>query len=351
MNITKTFFDNTSNGQAVDAYTMTNDHGAYVTILTRGGIIQEIVVPDKNGELKNISIGFDDMKGYESCTGFIGAAIGRSSGRISGAVLRIDDKEYPLAKNDGNNNLHGGPNAFDKVIWEASELCSDDKMSVVLHYLSPDMEEGFPGNLDCTMTYSFDNSNTLTIKYTCTTDIKTFVNLTNHCYFNLSGDFSTKASDHLLQIKADRYVTVDSETIPTGLLSVEGTPFDFRTPKPIQQDIESLDEQLQFAGGYDHAFELNQPSSEALIYAKDTKTGRTLQIKTDAACVVFYSGNYLVDSYIASGNIPLQKRAAFCLETQYYPDAINAPFVKDNFLEPNAIYRTSTSYTFGVDRD
>lgn len=351
MKISKTLFGHTSTGQAVDAYTMTNDHNAYVTILTRGGIIREIVVPDQNGTLRNVSIGFDDMAGYENCSGFIGAAIGRSSGRISGAILQIDGKEYPLSKNDGNNNLHGGPEGFDKKIWEASEFCSDEKMSVVLHYLSPDMEEGFPGNLDCTMTYSFDNSNTLTIKYTCTTDIKTFVNLTNHCYFNLSGDFSTKASDHLLQIQANRYVTVDQETIPTGLQSVIDTPFNFLQAKPIDQDIENPDEQIRFAGGYDHAFELNQPSKEPLIYAKDSKTGRTLSITTDAACVVFYSGNYLNDSYIASGNVPLQKRAAFCLETQYYPDAINAPFVKDQYLEPNAIYRTTTSYTFGVDKN
>jgi aldose 1-epimerase len=346
MEISKKLFGKTKAGDEVIQYTLTNENGANVSILNLGGIIREINVPDQNGTLKNVAVSYDDVEKYESYGGYIGAMIGRVGGRISNAAFDIDGTSYTLAKNDGNNNLHGGHVGFDKILWEVSEYCSDEKASLTLHHMSPDMTEGFPGNLDCNVTYSFDNKNALSIQYTCTTDKKTFVNLTNHCYFNLSGDYSTTIHDHELTILANQYTPVNAETIATGIEPVQGTVFDFREGKAIGKNIHDEVTQLLLPGGYDHAFELNQPSSTPLMIAKDPKTGRTMEISTDAACVVFYSGNHLDDSFIASGGIPLQKQAAFCLETQYYPDAINAPFVKSVFLEPEQVYRTKTTYTF-----
>lgn len=346
MAITSKEFGTTKSGALVHEYTMTNDSGSSVSILTLGGIISNISVPDQEGTIKNVVVSFDTVEGYETCPGFIGAAIGRTGGRISGAVLSIDGTDYPLIKNDGENNLHGGPEALDKVIWSASEYQDDTKMSITLHYVSPDMEQGFPGELDCNITYTFTTDNALTIKYTCTTDKKTFVNMTNHSYFNLSGDFSTKITDHILQMHSDNLVAVKEDTIPKELLPVGKTPFDFRFPKTIGQDIEADHEQIKFGSGYDHAFELRQPVKGPNIISEDPKTKRTLEVVTDARCVVFYTANFLSEEYITPGNVPLHSRAAFCLETQDYPDAINAPFVEAKLLEPGQIYRTQTTFKF-----
>ena len=346
MKITSKEFGKTKNKEKVQEYTMTNDQGSSVSLLTLGGIISEICVPDSEGTIKNVVASFDTVEGYESCPAFIGAAIGRTGGRISNALLSIDHIDYPLAKNDGENNLHGGPNGLDKAIWSVSQYQDKDKMSLSLHYLSPDMESGFPGELDCNISYTFTNENTLTLKYTCTTDKKTYVNMTNHSYFNLSGDFTSKITDHILQIHSDNLVAVKEDTIPKALLPVSMTPFDFRFPKAIGKDIKSHHEQIIFGSGYDHAFELRHPLKGPNIIAEDPKTKRTLEVTTDAACVVFYTGNFLTEDYISRAGIPLHKRAAFCLETQDYPDAIHAPFVQAKFLEPGQVYRSQTSFKF-----
>lgn len=346
MTITSKEFGKTKHGELVHEYTMTNDSGSSVSILTFGGVISKLCVPDKEGTIENVVVAFDTVEAYEACPGFIGAAIGRTGGRISNAILSIDGVDYPLAKNDGQNNLHGGPNALDKAIWSASEYQDDSKMSITLHYLSPDMEEGFPGELDCNITYTFTQDNALTIKYTCTSDKKTFVNMTNHSYFNLSGDFTTKITDQILQMHSDNLVAVREDTIPKELLPVSMTPFDFRLPKAIGQDIDADHEQIKFGSGYDHAFELRQPVNGPNIIAEDPKTKRTMEVTTDARCVVLYTANFLSEEYIALGNVPLHPRSAFCLETQDYPDAINAPFVEAKLLEPGQIYRTTTTFKF-----
>ncbi len=346
MKINSKLFGQTQQGEDVFQYTLTNSNGANVSILNLGGIIHEINVPDPQGNIKNVVISYDSVEKYETYDGYIGTMVGRVGGRISGAGFDIDGIHYPLAQNDGPNNLHGGVHGFDKIIWEVSEFCSDNKASLTLHHMSPDMTEGFPGNLDCTVTYTFDNTNALTIQYTCTTDKKTFVNLTNHSYFNLSGDFSTTIHDHLLTIHANRYTPVNAETIATGLDSVDGTVFDFRQGQPIGKHIADDIEQIQLARGYDHAFELDTTKKQPVIFAHDPKTGRHMEVSTDSSCVVFYSGNYLDESFIANDGIPLKKQVGFCLETQYYPDAINAPFVESIFLEPGQLYRTKTTYRF-----
>lgn len=346
MQITSKLFGTTKANKEVYQYTLTNDSGAYVSILTLGGTLREIVVPDQNGVLGNVCLGYDDVASYEQDTAFLGAAIGRSSGRISGANLVIDGVSYPLAKNDGENNLHGGPNALDKQIWEASEYVTADKANLTLHYLSPDMEEGFPGELDCNITYSFNNDNELTIKYVCTTDKKTFVNLTNHCYFNLSADFTKTHYEHMMKMNASRYVETDSTSIPTGIVPVADTPFDFTTAKPIGRDIDAQHEQIIFGKGYDHPFVLDKDAVGPGVVVSEPTTGRVMEVTTDEDCVVFYSGNFLTGALPASGNVTFVKRCSFCLETQYYPDAINAPFIESKFLEPGQVYRTSTTYKF-----
>jgi len=346
MKITSREFGKTKKGDTVTEYTMTNDSGASASILTLGGVISEIKVPDTDGKLKNVVVGYKDPEGYENCPDFIGAAIGRSGGRIAGGKLTIDGCLYQLDMNQNPNNLHGGAHAFDKQIWEASEYMDHEKASITLHYLSPDMEEGFPGNLDTNITYTFDNKNTLTIRYKCTTDKKTFVNLTNHSYFNLSGDFSTKITDHLLTMKADHFVAVDEVTIPKGIVAVEGTAFDFTKEKAIGQDIDSDEEQIKLGKGYDHAIRLNQPCQGPHIVVRDPKSGRKMEVTTKEECVVFYTGNFLKPSYITKEGSPLHPRAAFCLETQYYPDSMNHDFIKPIFLSPGKSYETITSFKF-----
>lgn len=348
MNITSKSYGTTSSGITVAEYTITNDNGASVSILTLGGIISKINVPDKDGKLANVVVGYGSVQDYENCPDFIGAAIGRSAGRIAGGKLTIDGELYQLPTNQAPNNLHGGANALDKKVFEASESVSADEASVTLHYLSPDMEEGFPGNLDVNITYTFDNDNTLSIKYLCTTDKKTFVNLTNHSYFNLSGDYSTKILDHELSMKADNLVAVDDVTIPVGIVPVEGTPFNFTSGKTIGQDIDADDDQIIKGSGYDHAFQLNQPCEGPHVVAKDPKTGRVMEVTTDEACVVFYTGNFLLKDYITVEGTPLHKRAAFCLETQYYPDSMNHDFIEPKFLSPGEVYRTTTKFKFTV---
>lgn len=346
MNIICKEFGTTQKGNLIHEYTLVNDAGASASVITYGGAISKIMVPDKEGNLANVVVGFKDVEGYENCPDFIGAAIGRSGGRIAGGKLTIDGVLYQLPKNQGENNLHGGNNSLDKAIWEASEYMDSEKASVTLHYLSPDMEEGFPGNLDCNITYTFNNENELTIRYVCTTDKKTFVNLTNHSYFNLSGDYTTKITDHQLMMKADHLVAVDDVTIPTAIVPVTGTAFDFTASKPIGQDIDADEEQIRFGSGYDHAFQLNQPTDGPHMVASDPKSGRVMEVTTKEQCVVFYTGNFLQKEFITVDGTPLHSRAAFCLETQYYPDSMNHDFIQPKFLSPDEIYRTKTTFKF-----
>ena len=341
-------FGKTSTGLPVTQYTMTNNNGASVSVLNLGGIISQILVPDRDGNLDNVVVGFKSVQDYENCPDFIGAAIGRSAGRIANGNLVIDGETYKLPLNQAPNNLHGGSNGLDKQIFEVTEQLSGQAASITLHYLSPDLEEGFPGNLDVNITYSFNDENILTLKYVCTTDRKTFVNLTNHSYFNLSGDYTTKTTDHELMIKADYFVAVDETTIPVAVIPVKDTPFDFTAKKALGTHIDAEDEQIRLGSGYDHAFQLNQPTDGPHIVAFDPKTGRGMEVTTKEACVVLYSGNFLKKEYITAEGTELHPRAAFCLETQYYPDSMNNDFIEPKFLSPGEIYRTVTSFKFTV---
>lgn len=345
MKIESRHFGDTHLGDSVIEYTITNPSGASVSILNLGGVIRSLIVPDKNGHLGNVVAGFDTVEGYEHCDAFLGALIGRSSGRIRGGSFTIDDITYTLATNNGNNNLHGGPNAFDKKIWSVSEVVEDHQAQLVLHYLSPDMEEGFPGTLDITVIYTFDDKNCLTIDYHGTTDKATYVNMTNHSYFNLSGDLSTKITNHILTLDCSQLLATDSHNLPTQLMDVTNTPFDFRTPKTVGKDIDVAHEQIQFGGGYDHPFKLDH-SRPVQGRLEDPISGRVMEIETDAPACVIYSANFLHSEFIASGNIPLHPRAAICFETQNFPDAPNLDFVEDCILKPSDHYRSKTVFRF-----
>ncbi|NNE76362.1 MAG: galactose mutarotase, partial [Pricia sp.] len=251
----KSEFGTTPDGEKVDRYTLNNEKGMTVEIITYGGRITSLTVPDKNGELQNVVLNFDSLDDYLKTNPFFGALVGRYGNRIANAKFDLDGTEYSLAANNGENSIHGGLKGFDKVVWKVDEASADDKAILKLSYLSKDMEEGFPGNLDVNVTYTLNNDNTLAVTYEATTDKKTIVNLTQHAYFNLSGDFSKTILDHELMLNADKFVPVNEALIPTGKLAeVEGTPFDFTSPKLIGKDIDADNDQIQKGGGYDHTW-------------------------------------------------------------------------------------------------
>lgn len=345
MKITSRSFGFTKNEEEVTEYTLHNDLGSSVSIITLGGIITKINVPDKNKKIENVVLGFNSVKEYEELSAFYGAITGRVAGRISGAKFQIGENLYELAANDGPNNLHSGPVGLDKVVWSASEKVTEDNVILALNYMSPHLDQGFPGNLDLVVRYTFGNDNALSIDYIASTDAETLLNITNHTYFNLSGDFSTTILDHELTIAADTFVAVDALTMPSSIDSVESTPFDFRTAKKVGAQIEDPFQQLLNGKGYDHAFVLN-PGATPQILLKDEKSGRQMEVKTTEACVVCYTGNYLKDTDYVYDHQPIQKRSALCLETQYYPDSQNVDFIPSKTLKPNERYHTKTTFIF-----
>lgn len=345
MKCTSKEFGMTKNNEQVVEYTLTNAHGHYVNIINYGGIITGIHVPDRDGIVKNIVLSYDNIKSYEDESPFFGCITGRMAGRIAGANFTINDTLYTLEKNDGDNNLHGGPIGLDKRIWSATEVVNDDYAELTLSYVSPHMDQGFPGTLDVMVSYKFDDNNDLTITYRATSDSDTICTLTNHSYFNLSGDPSTAILDHLLTISADDYVAVGADILPTQLSSTHETAFDFRTAKNIGQDIHADDVQLKNANGYDHAFVLNKDHTPQIIL-EDPQSGRKMEIKTTDACVVCYTANSLNSDMLLSNQVPLIKNGAVCLETQYYPNAINADFLPTKILKAGEIYLENTVFSF-----
>lgn len=342
--ITKTDFGNAPDGP-VEKYTLKNDQGMEVEIITYGATVQSIKVPDKNGQIGEVTLGFDDLEGYLGEHPYFGAIVGRYGNRIAKGKFSIDGSAYTLATNNGPNALHGGIKGFDKVIWKAEEIAN----GVALQYVSADMEEGYPGVLSVKVSYTLNNGNELLIAYQATTDKPTVCNLTNHTYFNLAG--KGDILNHQLSIKADWMTPVDETLIPTGeLVGVKGTAFDFRAPKLIGRDIEAAEEQIQFGGGYDHNYVLNMQmrvrTSVAKVY--ESTTGRTLELLTREPGVQFYTGNFLDGSIIGKNGRAYAKRSGFCLETQHFPDSPNQPKFPSTILEPGQVYKTSTIYKFGI---
>jgi aldose 1-epimerase len=349
MQTTATSFGHTTDGHEVQLFTLTNAHGLQASITNYGGIVTSLRVPDKNGILGDIVLGFDDVSGYQSpeylkSGPYFGALIGRFGNRIAQGKFVLDGQQYKLAINNGPNSLHGGYKGFDKVIWQAEPGTSADGQTLALTYLSKDGEEGYPGNLTVKVVYTLTSDDALRIEYTATTDKATPLNLTNHSYFNLALGHAPDVLGHLVTLHADRYTVVDDTSIPTGeLRPVQGTPFDFTQPHTIGERI------AQVPGGYDHNWVLNQNGNrQALARVIEPTLGRTLEMFTDEPGVQFYTGNFLDGSLTGKGSIVYGKNAGFCLETQHFPDSPNQPSFPSSILQPGQTYHSITEYRFGV---
>lgn len=349
--VTRAPFGTTPDGRAVELFTLSHPQGMEVAIATYGATIVSLKVPDRNGRLGDVVLGYPTLEGYLRASPYFGAIVGRYGNRIARGRFTLDGTAYQLATNDGPNHLHGGVRGFDKVVWTGQPATTDTTAGVTLTYLSPDGEEGYPGALSVTVTYTLAASNELRVDYVATTSAPTPVNLTQHSYFNLAGAGDILA--HQLTLAADRYTPVDSTLIPTGdLAPVEGTPFDFRAPVPIGARIGQDDEQLRRGRGYDHNFVLNRAGPGLSLAARVTEpaTGRTLEVSTTEPGIQFYSGNFLDGTITGKDGRVYGHRTGFCLETQHYPDSPNQPGFPGTILRPGEEHRSATVFAFGVTR-
>jgi len=341
-----------ADGKKVSLYTLTNKNGVEVKIINRGATVTSWITPDKNGNRNNIVLGFDSLSGYlqKPSIPYFGAIVGRYGNRIGKAQFTIDGNTYKLKANNGPNSLHGGEKGFDKVVWDATPS-SDGSPSLTLTYLSKDGEEGFPGDLKTTVKYTLTDDDELLIQYDAETTKATPVNLTNHSYFNLTGDASNTILDHTVWIDADKFTPVDNTLIPTGeLKAVKGTPFDFTTPHKIGERIASVPGAPP--GGYDHNWVLNNQANSLKLVAwvTDSISGRKLEVYTTEPGLQFYTGNFLNGSINIKDGKPIQKNAAFCMETQHYPDSPNKPDFPSTILKPGEKYHTETKYKVSVNK-
>ena len=335
----------------VTKYTLENANGMQVSVINQGGIITNIVVPDRDGTMADVVLGFDSLSGYLSDYPYFGAFIGRYGNRIAKGKFSVNGEDYTLPINNGPNSLHGGTKGFDKKYWTATPIEEADRVGLALTGSSPDGEEGYPGTLSVTVHYWLDNDNALTLDYEAETDKATPVNLTNHTYFNLKGAGNGDILGHELTLTADRFTPVDETLIPNGELApVEGTPFDFREPTPIGERIDAESEQISYGGGYDHNFVVNRSGTglQQIATVYEPTTGRTLEVETTEPGVQFYSGNFLDGSNVGKGQKPYALRNGFCLETQHFPDSPNQPDFPSTILKPGQTYESTTVYRFGV---
>ena len=346
-------FGATPEGEDVKIYTVTNAGGVEARITDYGGIVVSLKVPDRDGVLGDVVLGYDTLDDYLKDNPFFGTITGRYANRITAGRFTLDGKTYQLATNLPPNHLHGGEKGFDKVVWGTEPFANERGAGLILTYVSVDGEEGYPGTLNVKVTYTLTHDNTLRIDYEATTDKTTIVNLTNHSYFNLKDGGQSSMLDHVLTLNADHFTPTGKTQIPTGeIRPVEGTPFDFRQATPIGARIDQEDEQLKFGFGYDHNFVLNQ-SDEALWLAArvhELTSGRIMEIFTSEPGVQFYSGNFLDGSIIGKEGIAYQHRAGFCLETQHYPDSPNHDNFPSTVLNPGETYRTTTVHKFSLAR-
>lgn len=335
------------NNEPVTQYTLTNPSGMQVSIINYGGTVTDIITPDKNGSKGNVVLGYNSLDGYlQKSNPYFNALIGRYGNRIANGKFKLDGKEYTLAGNDHGNSLHGGNKGYDKVLWKANKLPGDS--SLELTYLSKDGEEGYPGNLSIKVIYTLLSDNKLKIDYSATTDKATPLNLTNHCYFNLSAGKDSTILGHELEILANRYTEVNDNLIPTGELpEVKGTPMDFTSFKKIGKDID------QVKGGYDHNWVLNKKESsfERIASLRDPSSGRQMDVWTTEPGVQFYSGNFLDGTLtLTRDSAKYVKHAGLCLETQHFPDSPNQPSFPNTILKPGETYTQTTVYAFLVNK-
>jgi aldose 1-epimerase len=351
----KRAFGTTTDGKAVDLYTLTNAGGMEVRAMAYGGIIVSLRVKDRDSSLGDVVLGHDTLEGYLKSSPYFGAIIGRYGNRIARGLFTLEGKTYSLATNNGPNALHGGIKGFDKVVWQAEPFRNDKGVGVVFSYTSPDGEEGYPGTLRARVTYTLSDANTLSFEYHAVTDKATPVNLTQHTYFNLAGAGAGNILGHEVTVNASRFTPVDSTLIPTGeIRKVDGTPFDFRTPTAIGARIGADDEQIRFGGGYDHNFVLDRKDGETLVLAarvREPKSGRVMEVSTTEPGLQFYSGNFLDGTITGKGGHVYERRSGFCMETQHYPDSPNRPEFPSTILRAGEEYRSRTVYAFSVARD
>ena len=346
--ITEELFGNLSDGTPVSLYTMRNSGGVVMKVMNYGGIIVSLEVPDRNGKLVDVVLGYDSLQAYEKRNPFFGALVGRYGNRIGKGRFALDGKEYDLVKNNNGNHLHGGTKGFDKAVWDIKEVPAEDGVAIKLSYLSKDMEEGYPGNLNVEITYTLTDENSIRFDYKATTDKPTIVNLTQHAYFNFNGGRGNILS-HEISLNADRFVAVDEQLIPTGELKpVENTPLDFRTPVKIGERINDTHQQMQFGKGYDHCWVLNGEGLKVAAEVYDPSSGIEMTVRTTEPGVQFYTGNFLDGSLTGKNNTVYNQRTGFCLETQHFPDSPNKSQFPSVVLRPGETYATQTIYQFST---
>lgn len=348
--VTQRTFGTLPSGEEVQIYHLENKSGAFAEVLQFGAILVKLCVPDRDGRLTDVVLGYDDLAGYEVNGCFFGATIGRSGNRIAQSRFTLDGKEIVLTPNEGVNNLHSGPDGFEKKMWTASEI-SEDKNAVTFSRISPDGENGFPGEFNVSVTYEMTEENELRIVYGGVCDQTTIANMTNHSYFNLAGEGSGSAMDQYLTIHAEQYTPVGEESIPLGEnAAVEGTPMDFRKAHKIGDEIEADFEQLRITGGYDHNYVTdgyNKASIREIAEAWSEKTGIQMNVLTDCPCVQFYAANFVDQEHGKNGHV-YNKREAFCLETQVEPNAVNVENFHSPIQEAGERYYSETIYRFSV---
>ena len=351
LSIEKESFGQTDEGEAF-LFTIQNKNGIKIKVTNYGGIVTHLYAPDRNGKTADITLGFDSLPSYLAGNPYFGAIIGRYGNRIAGGKFTLDGNEYTLAQNNGPNSLHGGNNGFDKKLWHTKPIETREQVGLEFYRLSPDMEEGYPGNLEVTVRYLLNNDNEWIIEYEASTDKKTVVNLTQHTYFNLNGAGKGDILDHELMIKADHFTPVNETLIPTGEIEVvKGSPFDFTRPTPIGKRINENHPQLKRGGGYDHNFVLNRQAENDLEMAAslyEPLSGRFLEVLTTEPGIQFYSGNFLDGSLVGKAGKPYEFRSGLCLETQHFPNAPNQKGFPSTVLEPGQTYRSKTVYRFSV---
>lgn len=353
MSIEKEPFGTTPDGRNVDMYTLKNSSGATAKIITWGGHVVSLTVPDRDGKMDDILLGHDTLEGYlnRATNPYFGCIVGRYGNRIGKGKFTLDGIQYTLAANDGENHLHGGVNGFDRCVWKARPFTTKDTAGLKLNYVSEDMEEGYPGKLDVTVIYTLTDDNELRIDYEAAANKPTVCNLTNHMYFNLAGQGTGDILDHELMLNAESFTPVDKGLITTGQIkSVEGTPMDFTRPTKIGARINANYDQLQYGGGYDHNWVLDKEGDEMSMAARvyELSSGRVMEVWTVEPGVQFYAGNFLDGTITGKNGKIYEKRSGFCLETQHYPDSPNKPNFPSVVLRPGEVYKTTTIHKFSV---
>jgi aldose 1-epimerase len=345
--ISRAPFGRTPDGEPVDIYTLRNSQGAEARIMTYGGIVVSLKVPDRSGQMGDVVLGYERLADYIADNPYFGCLVGRYGNRIANGSFTLDGQTHTLAQNNGPNHLHGGLKGFDKVVWRARAFSSPLGPALELNYLSPNGEEGYPGNLNVTAVYTLTEDNALRLDFAAVTDRPTVVNLTHHSYFNLAGRGDILG--HEVMINADRFTPVDETLIPIGeLRPVEGTPFDFRTSTPIGARIDRDDTQLRFGGGYDHNWVISKPYGEFGLQARvyEPTSGRVMEVHSTEPGLQFYSGNFLDGTLTGKGGWVYEHRHGFCMEPQHYPDSPNQPNFPSTVLRPGDTYRNTIVYRF-----